>query len=219
MSSFRESREFKEQWIASKWRESVGNDVDRRTSPNRLTGNVLHVNVASSVWATQLQALKIHILKELNKRIYPLSVKDLRFQVQYPLRRPHAVRPSQQDDGEAVPPHAMPLDDETMKKIDEIVHTLDDVSLRETLHSLLIREEQLKAHRRSLGWKPCQGCGVLIWHRVFCPFCILHGVPDTEEKENPGSHERSPLAENPEIGPKKPGGAGDESFSEHDDEE
>lgn len=183
MSSLRDSQAFKEQWIASQWPESVGDQVDRRTAPGRLIGQILHVHVASSVWATQLQALKSHILKELNKRIHPLRVKDLRFQVQYPLRRPQEVKPLHDDDGETVPSASTPLDNDTEKKIDEIVQSIDEDSLRKSFHSLLTRDEQLKTHRRSLGWKACRGCGVLIKNRVLCPFCTLHGVSDTGEIE------------------------------------
>lgn len=185
MSSLRKSQAFKEHWIASKWRESVGDQVDRRTAPGRLINQVLHVHVASSVWATQLQALKSHILIELNRRIYPLKVKDLRFQVRYPLRKTQEVNLLQEDDEDTVPPASTPLDSDTEKKIDEIVQTLDEDLLKESFHSLLTRDEQLKSHRRSLGWKTCRGCGVLINKQTLCPFCTLHGVRDTEEKENP----------------------------------
>jgi len=195
MKPLRESREFKEQMIALKWRESVGEQVDRRTVPQRLVGQTLHVHVASSVWATQLQALKSQILKELNSRIRPLKVKDLRFQVQYPLRKPRTLS-ERPDDLEELPPKSTPLPEETVRKIEETVGSLDEDSLKAVIESVMTKDGQLREYRKSLGWKPCSGCGVFVKKRELCPFCSLHGTPETadegEQQTQSGDERQTP---------------------------
>ena len=63
------------------WNEAVGEQIARNASPVLVRGDVLHVNVSSSVWVQQLQFLRDTMLEKINANLSSRKIKDIRFKI------------------------------------------------------------------------------------------------------------------------------------------
>jgi hypothetical protein len=63
------------------WNETVGEQIARNASPVLVRGDVLHVNVSSSVWVQQLQFLREAMLEKINANLTGRKIKDIRFKI------------------------------------------------------------------------------------------------------------------------------------------
>ena len=63
------------------WNEAVGEQIARNASPVLVRGDVLHVNVSSSVWVQQLQFLRDIMLEKINANLRGRKIKDIRFKI------------------------------------------------------------------------------------------------------------------------------------------
>ena len=73
------------------WDEVVGPEIARQAQPIKLRGNTLVVEVADSVWMTQLQYLKITLLTKINDHLGHGRITDLRFKLNYSLKTKESV--------------------------------------------------------------------------------------------------------------------------------
>ncbi|MDD5307727.1 MAG: DUF721 domain-containing protein [Deltaproteobacteria bacterium] len=111
--------------IWARWREIVGDDVARRSSPRTFRAGVLTIAVASSTWMQELSFLKERLLARLAEEAGPMVVRDLKFVLdRSPARRkPAAVL-------EPAPARAAaPLPDEVRRAVD----TIADPGLKDAL--------------------------------------------------------------------------------------
>jgi predicted nucleic acid-binding Zn ribbon protein len=65
--------------IWSLWPDIVGDQVARKTQPERLRNRILFVRVSSSTWMQQLQTMKPMLLERIHKRLKGGVIKDIRF--------------------------------------------------------------------------------------------------------------------------------------------
>lgn len=65
--------------IWSLWADIVGEQVARKTQPERLRNRILFVRVSSSTWMQQLQTMKPMLLERIHKTIKGAAIKDIRF--------------------------------------------------------------------------------------------------------------------------------------------
>lgn len=86
-------------WLT--WRDVVGNDVARRSSPRSAQGSTLFVTVSSSAWAQELSLLSDTILARLRKLGFRLT--SLRFNVGV-VELPKQAQPSARVERRSLPP-------------------------------------------------------------------------------------------------------------------
>ena len=86
----------KEHNIKKAWAGCVGAGIARRSVPVRLIGTVLHCNVATSAWMTELTYQKGALISKLNSVAGPAAVTDMIFKIgpvtPYGTNRPPAVK-------------------------------------------------------------------------------------------------------------------------------
>ncbi|MCB0354398.1 MAG: DUF721 domain-containing protein [Bdellovibrionales bacterium] len=69
--------------FVSHWKEIVGEELAKRSRPERLRGKVLIVAVRNSAWAQEMSFLKNTILKRLNRFLdSDVEIEDVKFVVQ-----------------------------------------------------------------------------------------------------------------------------------------
>ena len=65
--------------FVSFWKEIVGEEIAKRTKPERLAGPILMVTVSSSVWAQELSFQKKALITRVNRFLGGRKVTDMRF--------------------------------------------------------------------------------------------------------------------------------------------
>ncbi len=110
------------------WNETVGITIARNAQPEKIRNGTLFVTVSGSIWMQQLQYMKEMIADKLNQRLGKQVVKNIFFvvgRVNYEEAQSTALpRPSQ--------PSSVPV-----KKLDdEVLHSINDPALRQSLQRL-----------------------------------------------------------------------------------
>ena len=67
--------------ITERWEDALGPELARHCRPVRLRGDVLDVEVATSVWCQQLQLQSPQLLEALEAALGELAPKALRFRI------------------------------------------------------------------------------------------------------------------------------------------
>ncbi len=65
--------------IVSEWERCAGEQVARRTHPERLDGTVLHCTVSSAPWMSELTYQKRSLIQNINSVVGAGTVTDIRF--------------------------------------------------------------------------------------------------------------------------------------------
>ena len=69
--------------FVSHWKEIVGEELAKRSRPDRIRGRILIVAVRNSAWAQEMSFLKKTILMRLNRFLdSDLAIEDVKFVVQ-----------------------------------------------------------------------------------------------------------------------------------------
>jgi predicted nucleic acid-binding Zn ribbon protein len=63
------------------WHDIVGEQIAKRTQPERLTNGILFVRVSSSTWMQQLQTMKPILLEKIRGRVKDAVIEDIRFRL------------------------------------------------------------------------------------------------------------------------------------------
>lgn len=63
------------------WPDAAGQDISKRCIAMGIKSGILYVSVPTSVWSTELNALKRKLIAKLNDRLGQEVVKDIRFKV------------------------------------------------------------------------------------------------------------------------------------------
>lgn len=114
----------KEHNLKKAWAECVGENISRRTAPEKLIGSLLYCSVASSPWMTELVYQKKTIIDKLNEKLGSLTVTDIVFKIgliQPPPSRPEPKKPAR----------ALTCEDKTF--IEKTVSGIKDESLKEAI--------------------------------------------------------------------------------------
>lgn len=119
--------------LFSFWDEAVGEDLAIRAQPDLIRGTVLWLRVCDSVWMQQLHLSKNLIMEKINSRLGESKITDIRFRID-----PTLGKPKPQPEPEPPP---QPIDQERLKKAEELFATLPDKELQKTLRRLWIKTE------------------------------------------------------------------------------
>jgi predicted nucleic acid-binding Zn ribbon protein len=118
------------------WNEAVGEQIARNASPVLVRGDVLHVNVSSSVWVQQLQFLRDTMLEKINANLSGRKIKDIRFKI-----GPLPAAPPQHDAAAPLPE----LDDNEKLATQAESARISDPELREAFQDFMAA--YLKSHK------------------------------------------------------------------------
>jgi hypothetical protein len=75
--------------IWSLWGDIVGEQIARRTKPERLRNRILFVTVSSSTWMQELQTMKPLLLERIQKSVKGEFIRDIRFSLGEVIPLPH----------------------------------------------------------------------------------------------------------------------------------
>lgn len=67
--------------IFNHWEEIVGEGIDRRTKPEKISRDILYISVTNSTWANELSMMSGQLLQKINNYIGSDAIKELRFKV------------------------------------------------------------------------------------------------------------------------------------------
>lgn len=88
-----------------RWDEIVGEELARRSWPDRYEAGTVYVATAGSAWAQELRMRKTYVLDKLAEMLGTRAlVSDVRFGVRKLPSRPESVAPKAVVSGEAPPP-------------------------------------------------------------------------------------------------------------------
>lgn len=126
-------------WIA--WKEIVGESVALQTQPRSIRNKILFIDVSHSTWMQQLQFLKPTLLEKVNAFIGEPFFQDIRFKlgkISPPIPAPSGGPIWKKED----------LDEETMKRIENLIKEIDDEQVRGGLRDVLIKGAKLERFRK-----------------------------------------------------------------------
>ncbi len=125
----------KEYRLWKEWGNLVGEQIAKNCRPERTKDGILFLKVSSPVWAQQLQFMKGMIIEKVNRFMGDKDVKELRFRV---------GKLGVTEKGNRKPWKDVPLDKETIMKIDNELSPVGDHELREIIKKLRVKEAQVK---------------------------------------------------------------------------
>lgn len=121
------------------WGDIVGEQIARRTQPDRLRNRILFVRVSSSTWMQQLQTLKPVLLEKIHKVIKGDAIKDIRFslgEVNPPSQASSHFRSEHR-------PQAMRLSAEMEKHLEQV----KDSELRTLMRRMMLKQAGMTVKR------------------------------------------------------------------------
>jgi len=122
-------RKFRELEVFQRWEEAVGPQIARRARPSQVRNHRLTIVVNSPAWAQQLSLMKKELLSSFTRILGEDLIRDLYFvsgtveETRVPEKVPE--------------PPAEPLDDETLRRIEEEASRIPDGELREAFRKTL----------------------------------------------------------------------------------
>jgi hypothetical protein len=110
------------------WRRAVPERVYTRARPVRVFNGTLHVNTATSAWASELEAWKEQLLSSIRRHAPEARVRSIRFRVGPLPELPVGTRPERPP---VIPVIVAPLPEQLARALASI----DDDDLREAIGS------------------------------------------------------------------------------------
>lgn len=121
---------FNEYLIQKSYAKLFGEEIAKVSYPESLIGPKLFINVANSPWLMQLSFIKKDIIDKINGQLGRRIVREVVFRIGKVLRSPESEKPNNN-----VNLKNIPLDDETMKSIEESVRDVTDNELKKAIIS------------------------------------------------------------------------------------
>ncbi len=125
------------------WKEIVGESVASQTQPRIIRNRILFVDVSHSTWIHQLQFLKTTLLEKINVFLGEPLIQDIRFH----LGKISSPSPLSTEDSW----QREKLDEETAKRIEELLQGITDGETRKTLRNVLVGGAKVGRHRERSG--------------------------------------------------------------------
>jgi hypothetical protein len=125
------------------WKEIVGESVAFQTQPRSIRNRILFVDVSHPTWIQQLQFLKPTLLEKVNAFLGEPLIQDIRFKlgkISLTLT-PHSKSHNWREED---------LDDETLKRIEDLLQKIEDGEVRKILREVLIKGAKLERYRNKL---------------------------------------------------------------------
>jgi predicted nucleic acid-binding Zn ribbon protein len=73
------SSKLKTSGIFNHWKEIVGEEIAKRSSPEKLIRGTLYISVSSSTWASELSLMSVQLIEKINAFAGEKVVKTIRF--------------------------------------------------------------------------------------------------------------------------------------------
>ncbi len=73
------SSKLKTSGIFNHWSEIVGEEIAKRSSPEKLARGILYISVSSSTWANELSLMSVQLIEKINAFAGEQVVKTIRF--------------------------------------------------------------------------------------------------------------------------------------------
>ena len=73
------TKKLREYTVVTAWRDLVGEQIAKVTTPQRIENGTLHVSVATAPWRTELSMRKREIINKINHSLGKNVVADIRF--------------------------------------------------------------------------------------------------------------------------------------------
>jgi len=125
------------------WKEIVGESVASQTQPRIIRNKILFVDVSHSTWIQQLQFLKTTLLEKINAFLGEPLIQDIRFHLgKISSPSPLSMEESWQREN---------LDEETAKRIEELLERITDGETRKVLRNVLVGGAKVERHRERSG--------------------------------------------------------------------
>ena len=125
------------------WKEIVGESVASQTQPRIIRNKILFVDVSHSTWIQQLQFLKTTLLEKINAFLGEPLIQDIRFHLgKISSPSPLSMEESWQREN---------LDEETAKRIEELLERITDRETRKVLRNVLVGGAKVERHRERSG--------------------------------------------------------------------
>ena len=123
------------------WKEIVGETIALQTQPRLIRNRILFIDVSHSTWIQQLQFLKSNLLEKMNAFIGEPYLQDIRFKLGKitPAPLPSARTPAFLEED---------LEPETLKRIEEVLKTIDDPEVKISLRNVLVKGAKLERYRK-----------------------------------------------------------------------
>ena len=118
------------------WDNTVGSEIAAIAQPSLIRGNVLWVKVADSVWMQQLHLQKILLLDKINQRLPGAKLTDIHLQLDSSLKQPVTTASPK-----PIQP-APPPDKEREHEFDNLIGSLKDQTLKDSLKSLWLKLQE-----------------------------------------------------------------------------
>jgi predicted nucleic acid-binding Zn ribbon protein len=125
------------------WKEIVGESVASQTQPRIIRNKILFVDVSHSTWIQQLQFLKTTLLEKINAFLGEPLIQDIRFHLGK-ISSPSLLSMEESWQREN-------LDEETAKRIEELLERITDGETRKVLRNVLVGGAKVERHRERSG--------------------------------------------------------------------
>jgi hypothetical protein len=127
--------------IFFKWSEIVGEQIAQQAQPRSIHNRILFLDVSRSTWMQQLQFLKTGLLQKIGDFLGDDSIQDIRFRLgNVSVSKPAAPKVPFWDDE--------PLDEKTIRGINNQVQKIEDEETREALRNVLVKGAKVERYRR-----------------------------------------------------------------------
>jgi hypothetical protein len=123
------------------WEEIVGGPIALQTRPHSIRNRILFMDVSHSTWIQQLQFMKSTLLEKMNAFIGEPYLQDIRFKLGKitPAGSPSPNTPSF---------HEEPLEEDTLKRVEDLLQKIDDREVRKSLRNFFIKGATLERRRK-----------------------------------------------------------------------
>jgi len=139
--------------VLARWPVVAGKELARHSTPARVAGGILFVQVQSPVWGQQISFLKDTILSRIREEVGKGIIRDIRC----------GPGPSQSTEcgGETIPAAPDPPTPAERKAAAQLCGLLADRELASAMVRVVSRQLALRRCRLQQGWVVCQTCRTL----------------------------------------------------------
>lgn len=139
--------------VLARWPAVAGKELARHSTPARVAGGILFVQVPSPVWGQQISLLKATILSRIREEVGSGIIRDIRCG---PLSDQSMASAAESPPVEPDPPTAA-----ERKAAEKLCGLLSDRELATAMVRVVSQQLALRRRRLQQGWVVCQSCSTL----------------------------------------------------------
>ena len=154
------------------WAEAVGPQIAGATRPLHVRDGVLVVATRSRTWAHELVFRKAAIMESVNRLLGKGVLKDIRFVGRGYQDAPEEAAKSSRPLPQPEEWRDVPLSEEDMQKIENLLASVPEGALRERFRGVLLHDFRFRRWQEQHGYRACRGCGLPVEGQGdVCPLC------------------------------------------------